>query len=148
MDPISAAASLLSVLDVAARTTSTIVKYGRDVHNASRDKKLPVEETTILSKVLNRLRERAESTSNHRWLADQIDVFQLFQSAFDDLAKTLNIDPSIGQPREESRLKALKRRRNGRLPSQTFMPSCSGWKGCSIMQTLSSQTISGSSSTA
>ena len=107
MDPISAAASLLSVLDVAVRTTSAIVKYGRDVHHASRDKKLLVEETAILSKVLNRLRERAENTSNHSWLADQIGVLRLFHSAFDDLAKTLNIDPNTGQPREESRLKAL-----------------------------------------
>ena len=107
MDPLSAAASLLSVLDIAVRTTSAIINYGRDTHNASRDKKLLVEEALLLSKVLNRLRERAEASSNQCWLADHLDVFQLFQAAFDDLANALNIDPETGQPREESRFKAF-----------------------------------------
>ena len=107
MDPISAGASLLSVLDVAVRTTSAIIKYGRDIQNASRDKKLLVEEALLLSKVLHRLRERVEANSNHSWLADHLDVLHMFQSAFNDLANALNIDPETGQPREESRLRTL-----------------------------------------
>ncbi len=61
MDPLSATASVISLIDVALRTTSALVKYARDTRNASSDRKLLVEEAQFLLKLLQRLRDRAQS---------------------------------------------------------------------------------------
>lgn len=109
MDPLSIAASLLSVIDVALRTTTALAKYARDTKNASSDKKLLAEETLFLSKLLHRLRDRAEKArSDQTWLADQKDIVRQFEAAYDDLAMTLSIDTVTGQIKQESKLKAAR----------------------------------------
>ena len=62
MEPISAAASIADVVDVALRTTSALIKYARDAKHASSDRKLLAEETAFLSKLLERLRLRAHES--------------------------------------------------------------------------------------
>lgn len=109
MDPISIAASLLSVVDVALRTTTALVKYARDTKNASSDRKLLAEETLFLSKLLQRLRDRAEKArSDETWLADHKDIVRQFEAAYDDLAMTLSIDAVTGQVKQESKMRAAR----------------------------------------
>ncbi|KAL8683685.1 MAG: hypothetical protein Q9186_000319 [Xanthomendoza sp. 1 TL-2023] len=109
MDPLSITASLLSVIDAALRTTSALVKYARDAKNASSDRKLLAEETILLSKILQRLQDRAaKAHSSDTWLADHKDVVRQFQAAYDDLVITLRIDAVTGQIKQESKLKVTR----------------------------------------
>ena len=108
MDPLSAAASLVSLVDFALRATSALVKYGRDTKQASRDKKLLTEETHFLSKLLERLKSRAEASQDQAWLTDHAEIVHQLSSGLQDLAAILKFDLSTGQPKEESRLKGLR----------------------------------------
>jgi len=106
MDPLSIAASLVGVIDAALRTTSALVKYARDTKNASSDRKLLAEEALFLSKLLQRLRDRAQTARHDEtWLADHKDIVRQFEAAYDDLAMTLKIDAVTGKIKEESKLR-------------------------------------------
>lgn len=108
MEPLSLAATILSLTDVALRTSSALVKYSKDAKHASRDRKLLVEEATFLAKLLERLKERAlASKQDSTWEDGQRDIVEQFAAAYHDLASLLNIDISTGQPKDEGRFKAL-----------------------------------------
>lgn len=108
MEPLSAVASIASIVDIALRTTSSVVKYAQDTQHASTDRKLLAEEAQFLFKLLQRLRDRARALDAEKWLAEHSDVVRQFEAAYDDLALSLKLDPSTGQPKEESRFKALR----------------------------------------
>lgn len=90
MDPVSAAASVISIVDVSLRTTSALIKYIKATKDASSERKLLAEETLLLSKLLARLRERADDLDD-RWLADHADLLKQFDATYHDLAITLNV---------------------------------------------------------
>ncbi len=105
----SAAAALLGVLDIALRTTSALIKYTQDVKNASTDRQLLAEETTLLFRILQRLQNRAQSSNvDSAWLADQEDIVRHFQRACDDLVASLKLDVATGRLKPESRLGLMK----------------------------------------
>lgn len=109
MDPLSVTASLVGVIDVALRTTSALVKYARDTKHASSDRKVLAEEAVLLSKLLQRLRDRArKARHDETWLADHKDIVRQFEAAYDDLAMTLKFDSVIGKIKEESKLRAAR----------------------------------------
>ena len=109
MDPLSFIASLVGVIDAALRTTSALVKYARDTKNASSDRKTLAEETLLLSKLLQRLRDRAQTARHDEtWLADHKDIARQFEAAYDDLAMTLKFDAVTGKIKEESKLRAAR----------------------------------------
>lgn len=109
MDPVCAAASLISVVDVALRTTSALIKYARDAKHASSDRKLLAEEAAFLSKLLERLRQRVrESRHDDAWLGDHKAIVRQFEEAYDDLAMTLKYDVVTGTKKEESRFQAAR----------------------------------------
>lgn len=108
MEPLSVAATVLSLADVALRTSSALVKYSKDVKHASRDRKLLVEEAMFLAKLLERLKERAlVSDQDSTWEEGQRDIVGQFAAAYHDLAGLLNFDTSTGQPKDEGRFKAF-----------------------------------------
>lgn len=109
MDPLSVAASLTGVIDVALRTTSALITYARDTKHASSDRRLLGEETLFLSKLLQRLRDRAQAVRlDEAWLVDHKDIVRQLEAAYDDLAMTLKYDAVSGKIREESKLKAAR----------------------------------------
>lgn len=109
MDPVSAAASIIGIVGVALHTTSALVKYAREAKHASSDRKLLAEEATFLSKLLERLRQRArESRHDKAWLDDHPDIMRQFEEAYEDLAITLKYDVGAGKLKEESRFKAAR----------------------------------------
>ena len=109
MEPLSAAAGLFGVVDVALRTTSALVQYAREAKHASSDRKLLAEEAAFLSKLLERLRHRArESRHDGVWLDDHKDIVRQFEQAYDDLAMTLKYDVVAGKMKEQSRLQAAR----------------------------------------
>ncbi|KAL8967442.1 MAG: hypothetical protein Q9197_005429 [Variospora fuerteventurae] len=107
MDAVSITAGFLGVLDVALRATSALTKYARDTKTASSDRKALAEETLFLSKLLQRLRDRAQ-TARHddTWLADHKEIVGHFEAAYDDLAVTLKLDGVTGRIEERTRLRA------------------------------------------
>ena len=109
MDPFSAAASILSVVDVALRTISSLVKYARDTKNASSDRKLLAAEAQLLSKILERLRDRLQTAGrDEKWLIDHGDAIKQFETAYDDFLSSMNFDPATGKRRDENRFKAFR----------------------------------------
>jgi hypothetical protein len=109
MDPISAVSSVLSVVDIALRATSSLVKYAKDTKNASSDRKLLAEEAQLLSRILERLRDHAHLLDrDEKWLTDHREVIRQFEAAYDDLASAMKIDPATGKRKDESRLKAFR----------------------------------------
>ncbi len=109
MEPVSAVASIATVVDLALRTTSSLIKYARDTQHASTDRKLLAEEAQVLSKLLQRLRDRARAVDrDEKWVAEHSDVVRQFEAAYDDLALSLRLDPSTGHAKEESRFKAIR----------------------------------------
>ncbi|MCJ1401500.1 hypothetical protein MMC11_004714 [Xylographa trunciseda] len=109
MEPFTAAGTILGVVDVALRTTSSLVKYAIDTKNASSDRKILAEEAQLLSKILKKLRDHAQSSGqDEKWLADHGEAIKQFEAAYDDLVLSLKIDPATGKRKEESRLKAFR----------------------------------------
>jgi hypothetical protein len=108
MDPFTATASIVSVADVAIRTTASLVRYAKDTKNASLEKKFLSEEAQNLSRALERLRSRAGAANHDKWLSDHGDVVRQFEVAYDDLAQFLKIDPATGKRKEENRFKAFR----------------------------------------
>lgn len=109
MDPLSITASLVGVIDAALRTTFALVKYARDTKNASSDRRMLAEETLFLSKLLQRLRDRAQAARHDEtWLADHKEIVRQFEAAYDDLAMTLKFDVVTGKINEESRSRAAR----------------------------------------
>lgn len=109
MDPLSITASFVALIDASLRTTSALVKYARDTKNASSDRKMLAEETVSLSKLLQRLRDRAQmARHDETWLADHKDIVRQFEAAYDDLATTLKFDAVTGKIKEESKLRAAR----------------------------------------
>lgn len=109
MDPLSLTPSLVEVIDAALRTTSALVKYARDTKNASSDRKMLAEETLLLSKLLQRLRDRAQTARHDEtWLADHKDIARQFEAAYDDLAITLRSDAVTSKIKEGSKLRAAR----------------------------------------
>ena len=107
MDPLSATASLVSILQAAIFTTKALVAYATDTKNASRDKKLLTEEASLLSKLLERLQQRALESQDESWVGQHADIVGQLDAAFRDLAKALKIDLKTGVMPEESRFQAL-----------------------------------------
>lgn len=109
MDPFSAAASFIGIVDVALRTTSALIKYARDTKHASSDRKLLAEEALFLSKLLERLRRHTQGDCHDEaWLDVHKDIIRQFEVAYDDLAMTLNYDVAAGNVKVESRFKAAR----------------------------------------
>ena len=105
MDPLSAALSIHSVISIALQTTSALVKYAKDTKHASSDRKMLAEEASFLSKLLERLRDRAQTArQDEAWLNDRKDIIRQFEAAYDDLAMTLKYDAVTGKIREETKL--------------------------------------------
>ena len=108
MDPVSAAASVLSLVDVAFRTTSLLVQYARNTQNASTDRKLLCDEASSLAKLLERLRDRTQSTSaTEAWVSVNKELLQQFARAYDDILSSLKFDPSTGKAKQQPKLKAM-----------------------------------------
>ena len=109
MDPLSAAAALISVVDVAVRVTTALVGYAKDSKNASTDRKLLAEEAQILCKLLERLRVRAQKGGrDDNWLDDHKAIVGQFEAAYIDLATALKVDTATGKIKEESRFKTIR----------------------------------------
>jgi hypothetical protein len=104
-----AASGLVNAVELALRTTTALASYAQDVQQSSTDRKLLAEESRSLSGILERLRERAQSTSlDGKWLENQMELVRQFQRAYDDLAASLKVDASTGQLKQESRFKAIR----------------------------------------
>jgi len=109
MDPLSAVASIVGVVDVALRTSSALINYVGDAKHASSDRKLLAEVAAFLSKLLERLRLRAhESRHDQKWLNEHKDIVRSFEEAYDDLATTLKYDVEAGKLKAESRFRAAR----------------------------------------
>ena len=109
MDPLSVTANLVRVIDGALQITTALVEYARDTKNASSVKQILAEETLFLSKLLQRLRDRAQTARHDEtWLADHKDTVRPFETAYDDLAMTLKFDTVTRNIKEESRLRAAR----------------------------------------
>lgn len=107
MDPLSVAASVISLTDFALRTTSAIVKYAEATRNASTDRKLLAEEASSLYKVLERFRARVQADKvDASWLKLHANLLRQYQSALDELARVLKLEATTSELREEGRLKA------------------------------------------
>jgi hypothetical protein len=108
MEPISLAATVVSLTDVALRTSSALIKYSKDAKHASRDRKLLAEEASFLSKLLERLRERASASDQEStWAEGHRDIVGQFAAAYQDLVDLLNFDISTGKPKDETRFRSL-----------------------------------------
>lgn len=109
MDPLSATASIIAIVEVALGTTSALIKYAREAKHASSDRKVLAEEAAFLSRLLERLRKRAkESRHDGAWLDDHKDIVRQFEEAYNDLALILKYDVATGVIKEESRLRAAR----------------------------------------
>jgi len=109
MDPLSAVASVISLLDVALRTTSALIGFVQDTQNASTERKLLAAECLSLSCLLERLRDRAQNAQiDGKWLDERKDISRQFQRAYDNLARSLKVDVTTGQLKQESRFKAIR----------------------------------------
>jgi hypothetical protein len=109
MEPVSTAAAIIGIIHPALRITSALVKYSLDTKNASTERKYLAEEAQVLSKLLERLRDRALShNQDENWLSEHGDIVRQFEIACDDFALALKVDPTTGKRKDESRLKNLK----------------------------------------
>lgn len=72
---ISYGPSLLSVTDIALRTTSTLISLVQDTQNTSTERRLLAEEAYSLSRLLERLRAQNASL-DEKWLEDRTDILQ------------------------------------------------------------------------
>lgn len=109
MDPISGIASVLGVADAALRTTSALIKYAHDIHNATADRELLAGEAATLMTLLEQLRNHARNLgAGDQWLETRKGLIQLFQKAYEDFASLIKFDDSSGQLKQESRFKALR----------------------------------------
>jgi hypothetical protein len=107
MDPISAASSILGILDVLLRTTSALAKWAHNMRHAATERALVAKEASLLSSLLERVRNRARSTrSDDKWLSDRSELLDQFQAAFKDLCRLIKIDPASGELAQESRFNA------------------------------------------
>ena len=61
MDPVTAVATVVSLLDISLRTTSALISFAQDTQNASRDRTILAEECLSLSRLLERLQDRAQN---------------------------------------------------------------------------------------
>ena len=108
MDPISMAAGILGVIDVAFRTTSLLAEYARNTKNASADRKLLCEEASSLGSLLERLRDRAQSpNANGTWVNERQELLRKFARASDDLAMSIKFDVSTGKLKQESKFRSI-----------------------------------------
>lgn len=108
MDPLSATASILGLIDVAIRTTASLVEYTRNTQNASADRRLLCEEAATLAKLLEKLRNRAQGPStNKAWINERQELLRQFSRAYEDLLTSLKIDAATGQLKQESKLKTI-----------------------------------------
>ena len=109
MDPLSVTANLVRVIDGALRITFALGEYARDTKNASSVRKVLAEEAIFLSKLLQQLRDRAQTARHDEtWLADHKDIVRQFEAAYDDLAMTLKFHAVAGKIKEESKLRAAR----------------------------------------
>lgn len=109
MEPFSAAASVLSILDIAFRTTSALVAYAHDTHGASTEIKLLADESNVLLSILKKLNDRAkDAPPGSAWFEEHAPLIRQFKGALDDLCKFLNLDPTSGQFKKESRLRTIR----------------------------------------
>lgn len=109
MDTLNVTASLVGVIDAALRATSALVKFARDTKNASSDRKTLAEETLLLSKLLQRPRDHAQTARHDEtWLADHKHIARQFEAAYDDLAMTLKFDAVATNIKEKGTLNAAR----------------------------------------
>lgn len=109
MEPVSAASAIIAIISPALKTTSALVKYSLHTKNASTERRYLAEEVQILSKLLERLRDRALSHDRDTgWLSEHQDIVRQFEIAYDDFALALEVDPKTGKRKEEGRLKSFK----------------------------------------
>ncbi|KAL8906512.1 MAG: hypothetical protein Q9207_001998 [Kuettlingeria erythrocarpa] len=109
MDPVSAVASVLSITDVALRTTSALIKYARDTKYATADRELLVEEATTLRVMLEQLQDHAKNPGiGAQWIQTRKGLVQQFQRAYEDFASLMKLDDATRQLKQESRFKALR----------------------------------------
>jgi len=100
------AASVLSILDFALKTTSAIIKFANDTYHASAERKLLSEEATSLHKIIEAYKIQIENARyDHQWFEVRKNVFNQFENAFADLAKALKLDIFTGQVIPEGRFR-------------------------------------------
>jgi len=109
MEVIGATASIIQILDVALRITEALIRYGNDTKNASREKKVLVEETVSLAAILENLKEYAQSNIHDpTWLESRKDIVRQFQRAYQELATSLQLDIFTGKQKPETKLQAIR----------------------------------------
>jgi hypothetical protein len=109
MEPFTAAATVISVLDVSIRTISALVSYTRNTQGASKEQKLLADESAVLLDILKVLNERAKSTApGSAWFEERKGLTWQFKKALDELAAGLHLDPSTGSIKKESRLRTMR----------------------------------------
>ena len=108
MDPVSATASVVSIIDFALRTTTALFTYLQDTKNAASNKNLLAEEASSLLQVLKSLHDRAGNKNrNAIWNHQQQDLAHKIGRACEDVAELLKFDVKTGKIRQEGRLKSI-----------------------------------------
>ena len=75
MDPLSVIASVISVLNVALRTTSALVKYADNVRGAFTERRVLAKEAACLLIILQRLQDCARGKAlDLDWLHSRNDL--------------------------------------------------------------------------
>jgi len=95
MDHLSITASAVGTSQVAIDITRELVAYAKHINNCSRDTRFLTEEGSILSTLLDQLRQHALKTQDKGFLGQHAGCVEQFETAHLDLAKTLNIDTSM-----------------------------------------------------
>lgn len=109
MNPVTAVATVASLLDISLRTTSALISFAQDTQNASRDRTILAEECLSLSRVLKRLQDRAQNAQiDNKMDRRTKGTLRQFQRAYDDLAKSVKVNVTTGQLKQESRFKAIR----------------------------------------
>jgi len=101
MDPISLTGLAVGCLQAAIQTTSALIQYANDTRNATTHRKILADEAASLKAILELVQDRLTNPSlDPGWLRSRAEVLRQFQTAYDDLAKMLNLDVSGNvQPR-------------------------------------------------
>ena len=137
MDPLSAAAVVLRLVDIAWRTTSALMVFVHDSNKSSADRTL-AEETLSLSMLLERLRNCAKTTGvNGKWLENRTDLLRLFQKHLTISLRSRKQTPVQGNWSKRAVSDPSAQQRNGRSPIQKSTPPSSMLPAYSSMPILS-----------
>jgi len=109
MEVLGTAANVLSIVDLALRSTSTLFKYAHDASNSFVDRQLLTGEVSLLHETLKELRSRITSpVSDTTWIQQRQTLLEQFKKAHDELAALLKLGGTGELPEKEGRLQALR----------------------------------------